>query len=288
MPIAHANGIEIYYEQVGKPSDANLLLISGLGAQITGWNPRFLQRLADAGFRVTTFDNRDVGQTTYFDDAGVPDIERVIALVDLAPYHLSDMAADAARLCFELEIDPVHVVGVSMGGMVAQELAINFPEVTRTLTSIMSTPHYLSVGTASDEVIAHQTIPRSEEFETFMVQELESWRVTGGSRYAVDEAEVRRLVQAAWQRGLHPEGVARQTAAMLQSLDRTRGLHDVRVPALVIHGTEDSLVTFAGGEATANALADSKLVAYEGMGHNLPEELWDDIISEIVALTQRA
>ncbi len=288
MPIAEANGLEIYYEQIGESSAPNLLLISGFGAQVTGWNPRFLQRLADGGFRVTIFDNRDVGKTTYFDEVGIPDMEKVINFVDVAPYHLSDMAADAARLCFALEINPAHIVGVSMGGMIAQEVAINFPEVTKSLTSIMSTPHYLSVGTATDEVIANQMEPRSEDFEQFMIEELASWRLTGGSRYAIDEAEVRRQADAAWKRGRHVDGITRQTAAMLQSPDRTTGLRQLDVPSLVIHGTEDTLVTFAGGQATADALTDSKFVAYDGMGHNLPEALWDDIVGEIAALSQRA
>lgn len=288
MPTAEANGIEIYYEQIGDPSNPNLLLVSGFSAQVTGWSPRFLERLCGAGFFVTIFDNRDMGKTTYFDDRGLPNIQDVLSFEELAPYHLSDMSADAARLCFALEIDPVHVVGVSMGGMIAQEMAINFPEVMRSLTSVMSTPHYLTVGTASDEVIRSQMQPRSEEFEAFMVEELASWRLTGGSRYALDEVEVRRQAEAAWQRGRHPEGVLRQTAAMLQSPDRTMGLRYIDIPTVVIHGTEDTLITLAGGEATAAAIPKAKLVTYEGMGHNLPEELWDEIIGEIVEVSRRS
>jgi pimeloyl-ACP methyl ester carboxylesterase len=288
VPKVEANGIEIYYEHTGDPADENLLLISGFGAQITGWNPRFLERLAGGGFYVTTFDNRDVGESTYFDDAGIPTIENIINLTEIAPYHFSDMAADAARLCYALEIDPVHVVGVSMGGMIAQQFAIDFPEVTRSLTSIMSTPHFLSIGTATEEVLAQQMLPRSDEFEAFMVEEIASWKLTGGSKYPLDEVEVRRQAEAAWKRGRHLDGVSRQLAAMLQSPDRRTGLSSVTLPALVIHGTEDTLVTHQGGVATAEAMPNAKLVSYEGMGHNLPEALWDEIVAEIVEVSRRA
>lgn len=288
MPKCAANGIEIYFEQFGDRDQPALLLIAGLGAQITGWHEQFLHRLAAAGFFVTVYDNRDVGYSTWLDELGVPDPVAIAAGEERAPYLLADMAADGADLVRRLELGPVHVVGVSMGGMIAQQFAIDAPELTLTLTSIMSSPHAVEVGQPTPQAMVVLTQPRSDDFEEFMVQELEAWRLTAGSGYPLDEEWIRDSANSSWTRGRNPGGVTRQLAAIVQSPDRRPMLATVRVPTLVVHGLDDPLVTPAGGEATAAAVAHSTYVTYPGLGHALPEALWDAVIGEIVAVSQRA
>ena len=288
MPTCLANGLEIYYEQVGDPSRPPLLLISGLGAQVTGWHEHFLLRMADAGFYVTVYDNRDVGYSSWLDHLGVPETASIMTGESVAPYFLSDMAADGAALVSSLELGPVHVVGVSMGGMIAQQFAIDFPELTKSLTSIMSTPHSNDVGQPTPEALAMLTRSRSEDFEEFMVEEIESWRLTAGEFYPLDESWIRDSAKSSWTRGQNPAGVMRHLAAIVQSPDRRPMLANVVVPSLVLHGLADPLVTPSGGEATAAALPNGTYVTYPHMGHSLPEPLWDDVIGEIVGVSQRA
>ena len=288
MPKAPVNGIEIYYEQRGNADDPALLLIAGLGAQITGWADGFLTQLADAGFFVTTFDNRDVGYSTWLTELGLPDAGQILTGEQKSPYLLSDMARDGAELVRFLGLGPVHVVGVSMGGMVAQQFAIDHPDLTRTLTSIMSTPHANEVGQPTPEAMTMLLTPRSDEFEAFMVQEIEAWRLTSGPEYSIDEAWVRQQAEASWSRGRNPEGVMRQMAAIVQSPDRRPLLANVRVPAMVLHGESDPLVTISGGEATAAALPNATFVRYPGLGHSVPEELWGDMIGRISEVSRRA
>lgn len=288
MPKTVANGVEIYYEQFGSPSDPALLLVGGLGQQITGWPVPFLTRLADAGFFVTAYDNRDVGYSGWFDDAGVPDSAGILAGTATAPYLLSDMAADAAGLVAALGLGPVHVVGVSMGGMIVQQFAIDYPALTRSLTSIMSTPAPMEVGQPTPEAMAVLMQPRSEDFEEFMVEEINSWKVTAGTAYPLDEEWIRESAAASWKRGRNPDGVARQLAAVVQSPDRRPALANVTAPTLVVHGLADTLVTPGGGDATARAVPGSKYVTYEGVGHSLPEPLWDPLIAEIREVSRRA
>ena len=288
MPTCHANHIEIYYEQIGDPSQPPLLLISGLGAQITGWPEQFLLRMADAGFFVTVYDNRDVGYSSWLDHLGVPDTSTIASGESKAPYYLSDMAADGAALVRELELGPVHVVGVSMGGMIAQQFAIDFPDLTKTLTSIMSTPYSNEVGQPTPEALVQLMRSRSEDFEEFMVEELESWRLTAGEFYPLDESWIRDSVKSSWTRGRNPAGVTRHLAAIVQSPDRRPLLASVTVPSVVLHGLADPLVTPSGGEATAAALPNGTYVTYPEMGHSLPEPLWDDVIGQIVTVSQRA
>jgi pimeloyl-ACP methyl ester carboxylesterase len=288
MPRVSANGIEIYYEQTGPAEGAPLLLISGLGAQITGWAPGFLATLADAGLRVTTYDNRDVGHSSWLDELGVGDLAAILAGERPAPYLVADMAADGAGLVRALGLGPVHVVGVSMGGMIAQQFAIDHPALTASLTSIMSTPAPNEVGRPTPEALASLLAPRSEVFEEFVVEEIESWRLTGGPGYALDEAWVRAQAELAWARARHPDGVTRQLAAVVSSPDRRPGLAGVRAPALVLHGEDDPLVSPSGGAATAAALPAAEHVTYPGMGHSIPEELWADVVGLIGELSRRA
>lgn len=288
MPTAPVNGIEIYYEQHGDPAHPALLLISGLGAQITGWDAGFLEKLSGAGFFVTAFDNRDVGLSSWLDHFGMPDAGRILTGEEASPYLLSDMARDAAELVRYLNLGPVHVVGVSMGGMIAQQFAIDHPELTTTLTSVMSTPNTNEVGQPEPEILVMMLTPRSDDFEEFMVQELDAWRRTSGPGYPINETWVRQQAAAAWERGRNPQGVMRQMAAIVQSPDRRPLLAAVTVPSLVMHGDSDPLVTYPGGEATAAALPNATFVTYPGLGHSMPEVLWDDMIAQIVTVSQRS
>lgn len=288
MPTIAANGIELYYEQTGSPEDPALLLVGGLGQQITGWPAPFIDQLAAAGFFVTAYDNRDVGYSTWFTKAGLPDSAAVLAGTETAPYLIADMAADAAGLVEALGLGPVHVVGVSMGGMIAQQFAIDFPQLTRSLTSIMSTPAPMEVGQPTPEALEVLTKPRSDDFEEFMVEEIASWKVTAGGKYPLDEEWIRESAAASWKRGRNPDGVARQLAAVVSSPDRRPALAGVTAPTLVLHGLADTLVTPGGGEATAAAVPGARYVTFEGVGHSLPEPLWPEVIAEIVAVSQRS
>jgi pimeloyl-ACP methyl ester carboxylesterase len=284
MPTVAANNLSLYYEQVGDPTNPPLLFIAGLGAQIVSWPAAFVQQLADAGFFVTIYDNRDVGLSTHLDDLGAPDAGEVLFGIAPPPYTIGDMAADAAALVRALDLGQVHVVGVSMGGMIAQQFAIDYPELTRTLTSIMSTPAPLEVGTPTPECQAMLLAPRSEDLDTFLEEEVRNWQFTSGT-YGVDEAWVREQAIRSRERANHPVGVFRHLCAALASPDRRPGLAGVAVPTLVIHGTADPLMTPSGGDATADAVPGAHLVTYEGMGHSFPLPLWDSIIGDIVRLT---
>jgi pimeloyl-ACP methyl ester carboxylesterase len=282
MPTTAANGLEIYYEQVGSPADPPLLFIAGLGAQLVSWPERFVHQLAEAGFFVTVYDNRDVGLSTHLDHFGQPDAGEVLFGLTPPPYLIADMAADGAALVRALGLGPVHVVGVSMGGMIAQQFAIDFPELTSTLTSVMSTPAPMEVGTPTPECQAMLLRPRSDDLATFLEEEVQNWTFTGGT-YGVDETWVRAQAIAARERAHHPEGVYRHLLAAMGSPDRRPGLAGVRVPTLVLHGTDDPLMTPSGGAATADAVAGASYVTYPGMGHSFPEPLWTAIIDEIAA-----
>ncbi len=225
---------------------------------------------------------------TWLTDLGLPDAGQILTGEQKSPYLLTDMARDGAELVRFLGLGPVHVVGVSMGGMVAQQFAIDHPDLTRTLTSIMSTPHANEVGQPTPEAMTMLLTPRSDEFEAFMVQEIEAWRLTSGPDYPIDEAWVRQQAEASWTRGRNPEGVMRQMAAIVQSPDRRPLLANVHVPAMVLHGESDPLVTISGGEATAAALPNATFVRYPGLGHSVPEELWSEMIGRIYEVSQRA
>ena len=281
MPTAHVNGLDIYYEEYGDPSGRPLLLICGLGAHVTSWPQGFLDALVAAGFFVISHDNRDVGLSTHLDHLGEPDAGAILFGEKKPGYWISDFAADSAALVRHLGLNGVHVVGVSMGGMIAQQFAIDCPELTLTLTSIMSTPAPLEVGQPTAEASAMLTRPRSDELEAFLAEEVENWRLTAGSGYPLDEEWVREQAIVARGRNRNPIGVLRHLVAIVASPDRRPGLATVTVPSLVLHGADDPLVTPSGGEATASALPNAKHVVYPGMGHSLPAPLWHDVVGEI-------
>jgi pimeloyl-ACP methyl ester carboxylesterase len=254
----------------------------GLGAQLTMWPDRFCELLAQRGFHVIRYDNRDVGLSTKFDDAPVPDVLAAMSGdSSSAAYTLNDMADDAAGLLDALGVRAAHVAGASMGGMIAQEIAIRHPERVLSLCSIMSTTGDRTVGQPAPEVMSALLRPPPATREEAAERRVEGHRAWGSRGFPVDEEELRRDARAAYDRCWSPMGTARQLVAILASGDRTEALGGVRVPTLVIHGTDDRLVGPDGGEATAKAVAGADLLLVEGMGHDLPEGAWPQLVEAI-------
>jgi pimeloyl-ACP methyl ester carboxylesterase len=283
-----ANGINIEVEEFGDPSDPPVLLVMGLGAQMIVWPEDFCRLLAGAGHHVVRFDNRDVGLSTWFDGAGVPDMEAVFedAVAGRSvesPYSLSDMADDAVGVLDALGIDSAHIVGASMGGMIAQRVAIRHPDRTRSLCSIMSMPRFI-VG--DSEVTGALMAPDPGTREGRIDAGVEGSRLISGEFF--DEDRSRALAEATVDRAWHPEGTARQMAAIIADGDRTEALGGVAVPTLVVHGDADRLVVPQGGEETAAAVPGAELLVLEGMGHDLPVEVHGPIVEAISALVARA
>jgi pimeloyl-ACP methyl ester carboxylesterase len=285
----NAGDIEIAFERFGDPAKPTILLIMGLGVQMVGWDEGFCTLLADRGFQVVRYDNRDVGRSTWFDDAQPPDMLAAMAGdFSSASYRLSDMAADAVGLLDALEVDAAHVVGVSMGGMIAQTLAIEHPDRVLSMTSIMSTTGDQSVGQPTPEAMQALMAPPAPNPEAMADGSVAIYSVIGSPGYPMDEERVRALAAASWERGYNPLGVARQLVGVLASGDRTEALGDVDVPTQVIHGADDPLINRSGGEATAAAIPGAKLEVIDGMGHDLPKDLWPRFADLIVANTERA
>jgi pimeloyl-ACP methyl ester carboxylesterase len=283
MPNACANGIELCYDTWGDASDATMLLVMGLGSQMIAWEPELCQMLADRGFHVVAFDNRDVGLSTHV-DAHVDVLGLLAAAGSHAappvPYLLADMADDAVGLLDHLGVERAHLVGVSMGGMIVQSIAIRHQERVLTLTSIMSTTGDPDVGQptgAAMEALVAPPAQTREHYEDAAVRHAHVW----GSPGLFDEAELRRRAGAAWDRGYDPKGTARQFAAILASGSRSDGLRALDLPTLVIHGTADTLVQPSGGERTASVIPDAKLVLVDGMGHDLSRPLWPMLVDAI-------
>jgi len=293
MPRARANGIEIEYETFGDPADPALLLVMGLGAQMILWPEEFCSDLAARGLHVVRYDNRDVGRSTWLDQAGMPDVAGALAAAMqgrpiASPYLLRDMAADAVGLLDALEVDAVHVVGASMGGMIAQTLAIEHPARVRTLTSIMSTTGHPGLPPARPEAMAVLVTPAPTERVAAIEHGVRVWRTIGSPGFPFDEAEVRERAALAFDRGVNPPGVARQLVAILASGSRREALRGVQVPSLVIHGAADPLVPVEAGRDTAQAVPGAELLEFEGMGHDLPRPLWPRFVEAIAKLVGRA
>jgi pimeloyl-ACP methyl ester carboxylesterase len=281
--------IELAYETFGNPGDTPLLLVSGLGSQMLSYADELCADLAAQGLFVIRFDNRDVGLSTHLHSAGLPrlgDVRRGDR--SSVHYELADMAADAAGLVEALGLDSVHVVGVSMGGMIAQRVAITYPERVRSLTSIMSTTGDRSVGGASEAAQAVLYAPPANDRDEAIERQLQTSRVIGSPGFPFDEEAIRARAGLAYDRGHDPAGVARQMAAIVTSPDRTADLGKVAVPTLVIHGSDDALVNVSGGRATAAAVPGAELVVIEGMGHDLPRALWPELTERITAHIKRA
>jgi pimeloyl-ACP methyl ester carboxylesterase len=284
---APANGLEIAYESFGQPSDSPVLLIHGLATQMLGWPDEFCSRLADRGYFVIRFDNRDVGLSTHLSDAPPVDIPAVLAGdTRSASYRLTDMASDTVGLMDALGLDSAHLVGASMGGTIAQTVAIEHPERVRTLTSIMSTTGNPSVGQPSAAAMAAVLAPPATDREGAISRTINAYRIVGSPGFAFDEEGLRDRTGRAFDRSYDPSGALRQLAAVAASGDRTEQLRDLRVPTLVIHGREDPLANVSGGRATAEAIPGAELVIYDGTGHDLPRAIWPDLIDRITKLCE--
>ncbi|MBA3251994.1 MAG: alpha/beta hydrolase [Geodermatophilaceae bacterium] len=282
-----ATGMEIAYERTGDPQAPSLLMVHGFGVQLTGWNPDLLRMLCDGGVQLIVFDNRDVGLSTQLSEVGPIDPIAVLTGQVAAPYLLADMAADTAGLIEALELDSTHVLGVSLGGMIAQQLAIDHPERVRSLISMMSTPH-MSLSPATPEAAAAMLQPPAATREAALDRSAAIATVTGSKEYERDEAWIRTASALAWDRNNDATGVTRQFAAITLSPDRRAGLAGLQIPSLVVHGEVDPLIGVAGGRATAEAIPGAELLVIPGMGHDLPRAVWREVVDAVLALVHRA
>jgi len=293
MPKAKANNIELEYETYGDPSGKPLLLVMGLGAQMIRWDVDLIEKMVESGFYVIIFDNRDVGLSTKFEDAGIPDLTKAIGAAMKrekieAPYLLKDMADDAIGLLDFLGIEKAHICGASMGGMIVQEIAINHPSRVLSLTSIMSTTGDPNLPQPSPKALKILMAPAPEGREASIEYGVETGRFLYGSGFPFDEEKARVEAAKAYDRSFYPQGMARQLIAILASGDRTERLSSVQVPTLVIHGKDDPLVPHEAGIATANSIPEAELILIDGMGHSSPPETWPQTVDAIVANTEKA
>ncbi|HEY2070098.1 MAG TPA: alpha/beta hydrolase [Rhizomicrobium sp.] len=277
MPQIRANGIDIEYETFGRAADPALLLIMGFSAQLTMWPVAFCQGLAAKGFRVIRYDNRDVGKSTHLSQLGMPNIAEAMGKrlggqsVDDAPYRLEDMAADAAGLLDALKIDKAHIVGASMGGMIAQIFAATYPARTLSLVSIMSTTGRADLPQAKPEAMAAlMTPPASDSLEDRIAAGIKALRVIGSPGFPATDDELKAEVTAAVTRVPYdPAGVARQMLAIVAAPARNAMLKGVKAPTLVIHGGDDPLIPSEGGKDTADSIPGAKLEIVPGLGHDI-------------------
>ncbi len=284
--MARANGIDICYEIFGDTNAEPLLLIMGLGAQMVLWDDDFCERLAGRGFRVIRFDNRDIGQSSKLHGGKrLTPLEllklRFFRIPVAATYRLLDMAKDTVALMDVLGIKSAHLVGASMGGMIAQEIALSFPQQVRSLTSIMSTTGNPKVPPPTREAAAMLMAPPPTTKAEYIERFAQTWKLLRVGSFPEDEARDRARAERCFERGLNPAGVGRQLRAILASGNRKPRLHAVTAPTLVIHGTVDPLVRPEGGRDTAASIPNAKLLMIEGMGHALPIPMWPQIIDAI-------
>jgi pimeloyl-ACP methyl ester carboxylesterase len=276
------DGIELCYELAGERGEP-LLLIAGHGAQLIWWHEALIAGFVERGFLPILFDNRDAGLSTHLPELEVPDVGAVAFGTVPPPYTIEEMAADAARLLGHLDIDAAHVLGVSMGAMVAQALAINHPSCTRSLTSVMSTPDPVHVGGPTLEVLESMGEPSATTRAAYVDQTFASWQRHGSPLLGIDEAWVRDMNGRTFDRAFDPDGVARQLCAIVGSKDRRPGLAGVHVPTLVVHGAIDPVLQLEGGEATAKAVPGATLLVVDDMGHDLPEAMWPRFLDAVAA-----
>ena len=284
--------IELEYDHFGNPTDPALLLIMGFTAQMVAWDEEFCTQLANRGHFVIRFDNRDCGLSTKLH--GVPSNSDAVIMAAMmetemppVPYTLSDMAADAMQVLDHLNIERAHIMGASMGGMIAQTVAIEHPHRTKTLISIMSQPGELTVGQPTQEAMELIVTPAPSDRDEYIAF-APKWQLWQSKKYRSDEVSRRNAIRD-FDRSNYPEGGPRQMAAIYASGSRAEGLQKLEVPTLVIHGTDDQLITPSGGERTAELIPNSTLLMVDDMGHDMPQPLWPlylDAISKHTALVK--
>ena len=291
MPIARANGLELYYEDEGTGDP--LLLIMGLSAQYQWWSRKLIDTFKALGFRVIRFDNRDVGQSTRLDAWGLPDVRRMTAQRLMgrritAPYELDDLVADTIGLMDFLDIQRAHVMGASMGGMVAQRVALDHPGRVASLTLLFTSSGSRLDGLATTEAIKVLLRPPPLGREATIDRLAEVGRMLNGPVYPYDEAYWRDLAARCWAHSETPPGTARQLAAVLASPPTGPRLHQIEHPTLVIHGSADPLVRPRGGLRLARAIPRARHLVFQGMGHHVPPELRETIAHNVRAVANMA
>ncbi|MFX1388262.1 MAG: alpha/beta fold hydrolase [Promethearchaeota archaeon] len=286
MPQAKANNIEIEYETFGDPSSKPLLLIMGLGAQMINWDEELCKRLVERGFYVIRFDNRDVGLSTKFEEAGEPDLMKLYISAQKgekieATYTLEDMADDAVGLLTALNIDKAHICGASMGGMIAQVIAYRHPSRILSLISIMSTTGDPDLPRPTPEAMQVLIKPLPIGREAIIEEGVNRMRVVHGTGIPFDEERAHRFAIASYDRSNYRPGYSRQLAAILATGNRKQALKSIVIPTIVIHGEVDPLVPVEGGKDTAEAIPGADLLIIEGMGHSLPPQVWPQVLDAI-------
>jgi len=288
-----ANGIQIEYDTFGDQNSPALLLIMGLGTQMIAWDPEFCGLLAEQGHYVIRFDNRDIGLSTKFEEAGIPNVAEAMAASMsgqeiLAPYSVNDMADDAADLLSALGIDKAHVCGASMGGMIAQTIAFRHPNRVFSLISIMSTTGDPDLPQGKPEAMQVLAEESPTEREAYIDRSVKTLKILGSPGFPFDEARVRQKAAEAFDRSFYPQGMARQLVSIMASGSRKKHLVDISAPTLVIHGSEDPLVPLEGGKDTAETIPGAELLIIDGMGHDLPPGAWPQLVEGISNHTQKA
>lgn len=279
-----SNGIEIAYEDHGRPGDPVLLMVQGLGMPLAAWPPILIEALVAEDFRVITFDNRDIGRSQLLGELRIPNVlwqtlRRRVGLKVRAPYQLTDMMRDTVGLLDALSIESAHVVGVSMGGMISQLLAIHEPQRVRSLTSVMSSTSKRKLPGPDKAVTRHvMRGPKGKTDEDRLAYHWKLWRLIGSPGYRLSDEELSEFLKRVFARGMTAAGTARQTLAILAAPSRVAELRRLDVPTLVIHGDSDPLIPVECGFDTANAIPASRITTIEGMGHDLPVALTERLV----------
>ena len=286
MPNVTTNGIQIEYDTFGDRSSSALLLIAGNGAQLLFWDAEFCELLAEKGFFVIRFDNRDAGLSTKFDEAGVPDIMAAIkAAMEgkdvVAAYSLDDMADDCVGLLDALHIEKAHICGASMGGMIAQVVSYRHPQRVLSLISIMSNTGNPNLPQGRPDAIAAVVAPPPTERKAYIEHNMNVWRKIWSPGFSFEEKRARTYLEKSYDRSYYPQGMARQNMAILSRGDRTASLSSIKAPALVIHGSGDPLIPVEAGKDTARVIPGANLLIIDGMGHDLPTGVWSEIVAAI-------
>lgn len=294
MTQIRANGIQIEYESFGNEGAPAVLLIMGLGVQMIYWPDDFCRRLADSGYRVIRFDNRDIGQSERLDRLGKVDVMRaglrkMFGLRVQAPYTLDDMAKDSVGLLDALGIERAHIIGLSMGGMIGQIIAAQYPQRTLSFTCIMSTSGARGLKQPSLRIQSRLAQrPKKLDRESLIAHSMQTWRLIGSPEFPTEDTVLRDFVSRALDRGVYPKGLARQTVAILAAPSRVPLLKIIQAPTLVIHGAQDPLVPLPGGQDVARHVPGARIEIIEGMGHDLPPQLMPRIGSLILDHLKRA
>jgi pimeloyl-ACP methyl ester carboxylesterase len=285
---AHVGDIDICFETFGDPGDPAMLLIMGLGTQMVAWHDDFCEDLARRGFFVIRHDNRDIGRSTHLSRSKAPSLLKLARRDRHPAYTLADMAGDSVGVLDQLGIDKAHVVGASMGGMIAQTIAIRYPHRILSLVSLFSNTGSFWTGQPALTMYAVLLRPAPKEREAFINRAVETFEKIGGKGYEPGVEDLRTIATRSYERGGDPAGPGRQLGAIVADRDRSALLRRITVPTTVIHGTDDRLVRPSGGKATHKAIPGSRMVWVKGMGHGLPRGAWPQILDAIEANTSRA